>query len=310
MVRNERGVSLIELLVAVAITSVILIGALYVFLTQMRHSHTERRIAQARSEVQVGENLMKRDILLAGYGLPNSLRAIVSGNSSSSPDSIALLGNAFDASTGYGKWTFVMERVQSSHTVKVRRWSQDNVSVGDNLIFLNDEKTLIDGPAQVTNLTETVGQDLDGDGSPDPAYDLTLSNPVSVARGSFAYVLPAGGTPAVVTYTLDSLVLKRNGVPFLEPVEDFQLAYGLDTDEDGRVDLWANDINSYNYQTLRKQLKLVRFNILLRTGKYDPGFVYPHDQITMEDRTVDVDSIGRHYRRAVLRALAIPRNLK
>ncbi|MCD6086584.1 MAG: PilW family protein [Candidatus Hydrothermae bacterium] len=310
MVRNERGISLIELLVAVAITSVILIGALYVFLTQMRHSHTERKIAQARSEVQVGENLMKRDILLAGYGLPNNLRAIIAGNSSSSHDSVTFIGNAFDASTGYGKWTFVMERAQFSHTVKVRRWNQDNISVGDNLIFLNDDKTLIDGPAQVTNLVETVGQDLDGDGSPDPAYDVTLNSSVSVARGSFAYVIPVGGTPAVVTYTLDSLVLKRNGVPFLEPVEDFQLAYGLDTNEDGRVDLWTNDVNSYNYGTLRKQLKLVRFNILLRTGKYDPRYVYPHDQITLEDRTIDVDSLGRHYRRAVLRTLAIPRNLK
>ncbi len=311
MVKNEQGFTLVELLVAVGITSIIIIGALYVFLNQMRHAHTGRRMAIAQSELQLGEGLIRRDIFMAGFGLESNLRGIISGNRTNAPDSIVLLGNAYDLSLGMGRWSFVMEEAQNSNNVTVRDWGDEGFNEGDHVIFLNDDKNLIAGPVIVNGVSETTGPDLDGDGVPDPALTLSLSENVSLARGVLVYVCPTDGSVASsITYKVDSLVLYRNDAPFLEPVEDMQIAYGLDSDNDGEVDSWVNDVNDLPVNTLRRELKLVRLNILIRTGKYDPHYTYSENQIVLEDRTIQVDSLGKHYRRAVLRSLTIPRNLR
>ena len=66
---SESGLSLVELLVAFCIFSVVMIAALSAYTSLSRRSATEYRLAESGVETEIAKNIIERDIMMAGYGL-------------------------------------------------------------------------------------------------------------------------------------------------------------------------------------------------------------------------------------------------
>ncbi len=67
---HQRGLTLVELMVALAI-GLIVIGAVYrTFTTQQRSYSIQDQVAEAQQNARVGMNILMRDLRMAGYGKP------------------------------------------------------------------------------------------------------------------------------------------------------------------------------------------------------------------------------------------------
>jgi len=65
----------------------------------------------------------------------------------------------------------------------------------------------------------------------------------------------------------------KTQIRLLECVADMQLIFGLDTDEDGTIDTYSEDVlNTLTAAEVREQLKEVRVYILAHEGQRDPGY--------------------------------------
>jgi len=65
--RSERGLSLIELLIALAVTSILLVGIFNIFLSQHRTYMAQDQIVEMQENVRAALDIMLRDIRMAGY---------------------------------------------------------------------------------------------------------------------------------------------------------------------------------------------------------------------------------------------------
>jgi prepilin-type N-terminal cleavage/methylation domain-containing protein len=79
MKRRENGFTLVELLVATAVTLLVLGGALTAFRNALAINETASLISDANQNLRAGTNLMTRDLLQAGRGLPTGGIPIPSG---------------------------------------------------------------------------------------------------------------------------------------------------------------------------------------------------------------------------------------
>ena len=95
-----------------------------------------------------------------------------------------------------------------------------------------------------------------------------------------------------VVYRINGAVLQRSAQnyqnsevydPIAENIEDMQLAFGLDTDADGDVDTWINNIDLTDTQ--KSQVRLVRLNLLAQT----PGI---HPMVTGKTYSIEDHTAG------------------
>jgi hypothetical protein len=119
-----------------------------------------------------------------------------------------------------------------------------------------------------------------------------------------------------------------NRKPIMNCVKDFQITFGLDTNDDGLIDLWdptqsgGFESGKYDIKTLRKRIKQVRIYILAQNGSFDPDFTYSNpddeaapDTICVGDpwlknvRYVQLTPEQRKYRWTVVSISVTPRNL-
>ncbi len=87
-------------------------------------------------------------------------------------------------------------------------------------------------------------------------YKTVLSNSTAVALDG------VGGTPSTTE------------LPLLDCVADMQIAFGLDTNSDNKVDLPSDDINTLTALDIRNQLREVRVYIIAHEGSLDTNYTY------------------------------------
>lgn len=103
-------------------------------------------------------------------------------------------------------------------------------------------------------------------------------------------------------------------------VADFQVAIGLDTDNNREIDLWQNGGVSanpnYDPARLNRSLRQVRAYALTQIGKRDIFYTYPSSTIYVGDQTLGIGRTftlsdeQRKYRWRVIRFVAVPRNIR
>jgi hypothetical protein len=117
--------------------------------------------------------------------------------------------------------------------------------------------------------------------------------------------------------------------PLLACVRDFQVSFGLDTDEDGTIDIWDPvssgnfQINTYDVKSLTKRVKQVRVYILMQEGNRDPDYLYANPDNQKKPNTIHVgdSTLGtgrditltadqRRYRWNVVSLSITPRNVR
>ncbi len=304
---RDKGVTLVELLVSLSLAVFVLTLAFFIFQRQFRYSLIQRSKSVLQVESYTGVNLIVYDIIHAGFGLRRDVRPIFSKNSN--PDTLFLVGNAVRTDRTPA-WSVLVSKATLSTSLIVRKWIKGNIKAGDWIVILTDTKGFLGGPFSVVEVTEVDGPDLDGDGSPDPCLNLRLSagNPVTAGKASLIFTTSPDHTQDTVRYFISSGVLYRNGSPVIDSVEDFEVSFLLDTDNNGIYDTWTTDINSLNAEQIENQLGVVRFSILVKSGQRDPSYRFPKKTVKIEEHEYEIED--PHYRRIIITKRVIPRNVR
>jgi len=104
-------------------------------------------------------------------------------------------------------------------------------------------------------------------------------------------------------YKIEDNILKQNNQSIAENIEDLQFSFGLDTDSDGKVDLWINSADLTNAQ--KEQVRYVDISILGRSEHVHRE--YSGIRPAIEDHAAATTTDG--YRRRLLKVRIKVRNL-
>jgi prepilin-type N-terminal cleavage/methylation domain-containing protein len=277
--KNENGITLIELLTVMVIFSVVMAGLYSAYSVQLRQGVKEYHAAESNIEVSIARNIIERDFTMAGYGMPEDYSyAVISGFDTANPpkaveagdgnpDTLILRGTALgiDSRAAQG-WTYMLD---STPTFTVWNDAREDVGNADGVILLEpNTKTLLpqgtdwkfkySGP--VSNVTSIPNNTPYGS----PQLGTLVYGLYSTVTGTAAtqpfytvtYSLSAAGNTspncAPNTRTLlraESRKINSTGTPqpILNCVLDFQVALGLATDNspDGSIDHWDNGGATY-----------------------------------------------------------------
>lgn len=72
---NNRGLTLVELMVALAVAAVVLTSVSTAFVSQQRTATSQDQVAEMQQNIRAGLNIMERDIRMAGYDPRHSVGA-------------------------------------------------------------------------------------------------------------------------------------------------------------------------------------------------------------------------------------------
>jgi len=298
---NNQGFSIVELLVALAMSLLVLVVVYTTFTTQLYSFQLAEQTAPLQQNVRVAKMFLERDIRMAGANLSSVtyqdalLYPVTFDNDNLLGDAgtdlltlvyIDYFGGACGAATAPAvscddlpALTLTNNMPVNSATAEIEEeigdspyslWDGDCECAGDTFGTPPNTRyrAIITSPdgsrSDIVYITQVTNN---GGGSAD-----NLGNgPYNGFDNKILNTYPAGSTISffsenaytVVTYDLVDGNLRRNGSTIADNIEDLQFAFGLDTDDDGNVDSWEDD-DLTNAQKL--QVRLVRATVLGRSS--------------------------------------------
>lgn len=330
LVAGEAGMGIIEILFSLAIFSVLMITVYSSFVSQTRQMTKEYRIAEAEMELGIAKSIIERDLVMAGYGLADSYDFDGDGDqdftpgiafarySTTVPDRLLLDGTGLGMKSRASQaWSYIravpgVVRFQSWNDPRENLRTDATVGNRDAMILIEPStKRLI---AQGTNwlfrfdgYSSSVQTVSDSTTLASPqvgavAYGLQRAGDTTPTQPYYSvqyYLtntsLPTGCAPGTFNLMRDESTTSSNpsaGDRILSCVLDFQVAFGLDTDDNGTLDVWDDNgqqLAGYTYANVRKRLKQIRVYVLSQYGKRDEDYTYPLSTVRVGEGT----SIGR-----------------
>jgi len=230
---SEQGFTLIELVIALAIFSIVSLAAFSVLSTTQQTSVMNDQTVQLQRNVRLAMDLIARDIRMTGYGNPaagllagcaNHLNATdQAAGADTGPDSISVM--TVDQQIGTLAAQVPLSPATSTSTITLSGLAAGGVSINDVVTLDGVFTAAVNGIA---------GSDL--------SLSQTVQNPA---------VFPSG-MPVVrltcVTYTVTGIgatppfQLLRNGVAIVDGIESIQFAYAVDADGNGVIDDQAGGV--------------------------------------------------------------------
>ncbi len=283
--RRRAGFTLIELLVSVVMLGVVMIYLLRSFTVQHKTYTVVDETTEIQQNARAVADLLERDLRHAGLMVPES-GAVCGLDATNAPD-VLFVSDADAISPG---------------TEKVADFGADltgtNVATGSQTLVVDG---LVAEPAPFR-----AAYDLDADGVADSDFrelaGVIVTDLAAPARGAACGIvtdipnatslvvdilttpLAAAGTaqlvaiPAHVYQLTIAGQLQRDGIVLAENVDDIQVAYFFDSDEDAIVD--ANeyrgddtvDYLAADAAITEDRIREVRVNLVLRTRFEDPSW--------------------------------------
>ncbi len=309
---NSRGLTLIEMLVVLALFSVVMAALFQSFNAQVRMGIVkEYRTAESEMELGISKNLIARDLSMAGYGIAErqgigGLAPVVAvtgaDGGSGAEDTLTLRGTAIGMRQSAAQgWTYVKTAPPS---ISFAGWgdAREDLRTGSAVVVMEPNtkewKTtasgawlftyngpsadLTAGGAPYTELKE--GDLIYGFYNPDPDPPTQPYYEVRYTLGGSSPVNCAPNTQSLERRerTTTTAIGGPPARPIMNCVLDFQFALGLDRDGDGAVDLWDNGATVFNADVaagrppdeLNRQLRQIRAYVLVQVGSEDPNYTY------------------------------------
>lgn len=267
----------------------------------------------------------------------------IAGATNANPDTLTLMGTALGLETRAAQgWTYI-----ASVDPTFRVWGDTREDVkgdatGNDVAILMEPSTkrllaqatewlfkydgsnatpanrLTSRPTGITFLNPAVGTLVYGFYS---LGDEVAAQPYYAVRYGLGGASPsncAGGTQSLLRNESRTTIPTNNGDPLLSCVLDFQVAFGLDSNEDGSIDLWDNGgvtAAGYDSQSLRRRFKQIRVYILMQSGNYDPNYSAPAnidvgETLLGTGRSVPLTATQRKFRWRVVSLNVTPRNIR
>lgn len=291
---TNSGFTLIELMIAVVI-GMIIIGATYAtYISQQRSFTAQDQVAEMNSTSKIALDMIANDIREAGLGVPaagtyniNGFITVITSTDggAGSPDSITILGGFRKAGTLCSNSAGIAISPNDTQLVLVP--PAGSSTLGN--INTTDKKNISIGGL-------SFGIVIGGGGA---STTITLQNPIGRAYPKYTDLNGNGncddgeGVPVYlvedITYQVVGNQLQRvrgfDTDVIAENIEDFQIVYGFDANEDGVIDPgeWVNTLASVD-----SRLRRIRVNILARPARPDPNYEgqgNPPDMIENRDLT-------------------------
>lgn len=323
--RPLAGFTLIEMMVAVGILTVVVAGVMQTFVVQNRAYTVVDQTTESQQNLRAIAYMLERDLRMAGYRVPEG--AVACGiDATNGPDTLYVSDSEPIATIDPNDPT---ARTDDAFGVDVSGYA---ASVSEQTLVVSST-VLDDAPYWDADLDGTPDSDFREDGAvivfdaanPDRGTACgTISDvPTVGAPGrivvDFETAMPAAGgllvmVPAV-RYTVDTVnsALLRNEIVIANDVDDLQVAYFIDADGNGRVTnddeyagsaLAATEYDSQN--TDHSELREIRFNLSVRSRTEDPEFIDGFMQ-ALENRAAVGSTDG--FRRRTYTATVRPRNV-
>ena len=296
---KRKGFTLIELVVGLGLVSIFALAAVSFLASQLRVNATQTAISHAQTSMEATMNLIRWDVMMAGFGSPRSITPVSGENPDPTrpdPDQL-VIETYYSPVGGNGHWSYLVQDANGLTNIFVRRWTDNvftNLAVGDTVIVFNINKIKL-GEARVQGSSVVNSNTL----------RLTLSAPITAMRGSLIFSLPQDGRTEI-TYQVVNGALFRNNTMLQDNVEDFQVEYWIDSNNDGvdTPDEWRPTFT----QNDLSNLKLIRVTVVKLVGPdshYDEG----GRNYSIADDTYTVPNFTRHFRRKIYEVTVKPRNM-
>jgi len=318
---SNRGFSLIELLVAMAVLAVITIFLLETFTVNNRNYVALDQTIEAQQNMRAIADLIELDVRHAGFMVPEV--AAVCGVDSVNGSDILYVSDHEAIDPGDDMVAYGGARITGG---------AGNVVNGAGMAL---DSVIIEPPSPTR-----AAYDTNNDGTNDSDFQMNggvivadRNNPgrgvacgrvsaINAATDQVAVQFSSGNLAALagtaelvivpaIEYRVANGVMFRNGVRLARGVEDFQVAYLFDLDGNGAIA--ASEIRGAaggTVYTASNQsiefLRQLRINLVARTRTEDPAFSagsFP----AMENRTAIAGNDG--FRRRVHTSTVMPRNL-
>lgn len=324
----RRGFTLVEMMVAIGILTVVVAGVMQSFVVQNRAYTVVDQTTESQQNLRAIAYMLERDLRMAGYRVAEG--AVACGiDANNGPDTLyvsdsepittidptdpnARTDDAFGAAVTAGFGTSI-----DTHTLTVDDTVLDDTPYWDTPSSLpGPDSDFYEGGAAILfdaanpQFGTACGTILDINPGAGGQIRVAFENALpAAAAGGLLTLVPA------VRYSVDvaESQLRRNDVVIASDVDDLQVAYFIDADENGRVTnddeyegsaLAADEYESAN--TDHSELREVRFNLSVRSRTEDPAFIDGFMQAT-ENRAAVGTTDG--FRRRTYTATVRPRNV-
>lgn len=327
--RRANGFTMVEMLVAVGILGIVVAGVMETFVVQNRAYSVVDETTEAQQNLRAISYLIERDLRGTGFMVDEAAAACGIDNENA-PDTLYVTDPEPIDPEG-----------ATNATLGVAVTGGYAASAGPKSLVVSslvlDEDAPTPGYFDETNSVPGVDSDFQEGraailfDSTNPGRGTACGRITHVDTGTvtvdFENFIATGGTlmlvPAIA-YTVDTntdtnndgvpeLRLLRNGLPLANDVEDFQVAYFIDSDGNGEVtndDEYpgsANATNPYRSRnTDHSDLREVRFNIVVRQRNEDVTYSEGFQQAT-ENRAAVGANDG--FRRRVFTSTVRQRNI-
>ncbi len=246
----QNGFSIVEVLIAVSILSLVLAGLYNLFNSQVRSFEAQRDVSITQRDIRASLSLLERDIRMAGLGVPrgnNPVAALQDGiaGDPAAPDSI---------STNFspGPISYLTSSIVASPGTDNLIWvaSVTDFRVGDPINIINNDDNSLIG-AYIVNAVDTVNGQLSLNADPSAA-GIDVGDFVARDFKTIAYsVALNAGTGRRELIRNDGTVQSV----IIDGVVDLQLSYILDDGSELSAPADLSDI------------RLVRIDITAQTIK-------------------------------------------
>lgn len=260
--RHERAMTLVELMVSMTVLAVVIGWVMIAFTNQHHAQLNHERVIEAQHEGRLVTDLMVSDLRMAGFMVPTRAGvASVDGGANGSDQICMSDPSIYDATI-----------VTNANQRFAGATPSAAVGAGANTVTVGGPDLDIDGDA-VIDFVAGAGVII---ADADSAHCAVI---LAVAPGTgqitFAPATPAGfsasfpGSVVVpaVYYAVAGADLTRNGTVLSRNVEDVQIEYWVDTNDDSIMDLAApvefpiHDLNGNDLSDVR----LARVSVTART---------------------------------------------
>jgi type IV pilus assembly protein PilW len=313
---NKKGVTLIELLVVIAILAVVLAAVFKSYMMILKPQAQQQGIAQTNISNLIGIEILRKDIEMAGFGLPQDMN----GNTcSEAVNDITFTPNPSDLnynvlSDGDIPPAFTLldnksTNADNSDALAIRssvaalsnassNWgyiyndgsdSEYNALGGDNSSIDTVHFSILDP----TNKLKLIDGDCQYGSFPNPGNKIYMAFGIASSalrmpynRVDYYLYKPDSGMPkrcAPGSYELYRAVInqsdgKRNPQPLIDCVKNFQIVLGAYNSNTNTVK-WYNSTSESGLtpKILKDNLKQVKVYILYQEGNKDNSYISPSE---------------------------------
>lgn len=276
--KNQKGMSLIELMISMVIGLIMLSGVITIFINSRVSFHASQSQTTMLSDARFAVHLIRQDVQMAGsYGLLESSNLVTTtlGNLANDCDAgwyidaDTHLFGADDSNPYAGTCIPAAQSWMTNTDIIVARYA-DSVTVDDGSLSATDV---------YLRSTTSEGELFSGGVAPVLASETATFPAQNNAFVTAAYYIsdytdaPGDGYPSLhrIRLTSGPSIVDDLIVP---GVEDLQFQYGVDDDDDGSVDLYVNADNAAIDWTSKdsiRRIKSVSISLLMVAEESEGG---------------------------------------